>query len=109
MFQPLWPSSTAGDGCVRKQYRQEWDGQGFGRKLRRVACKLCGFTGANLDRDDHSGGTYSGDGGLGDISSGNREVSAGGGCQFCGSKNYAGAPSRRDEFTQRPHYSGRLD
>ena len=108
-MQSVWPSETAGDGKIRRQYLKLEDGQGGGLKLRRVSCRNCGFPGADLVRHDHSGGSLDGNGAGGAISlqsngdgtqqegDGNQTYSVGGGCPLCFSKNFYGSAGR-DEF-----------
>lgn len=99
----MFPTPTQGDGRVRPAYRKTTDGQGRSVSTRRVSCGVCGFTGADLNRDDHSGGTLDGSGALGPITQqgsgadGNQAFRNGGGCGLCGSKNYH-ATRRYDEF-----------
>jgi len=83
------------------------DGQGLSVSTRRVSCGICGFPGADLNRDDHSGGTLDGSGALGAITQqgsgadGNQAHNTNGGCSLCGSKNFFGS-RRHDEFMKSP-------
>lgn len=110
----MFPSETAGDGRIRRQYLRDRDGQGNGLKLRRVACKNCGFPGCDLVRHDHSGGSLDGSGAGGAITQqgsgadANQAYNSGGGCPLCYSKNFYGSRRRRDEFSRTPFYIDRL-
>ena len=119
-MESLFPTETAGDGRVRRQYLRDKDGQGTGIKLRRVSCAQCGFPGADLVKHDHSGGSLDGSGAGGTVSlqshgdgtqygaDGLQVYRAGGGCPMCLSKNFYGARKRRDEFVSTPFYHDRL-
>ena len=97
-FSPMWPSSTSGDGRIRKNNRAPGDDQPNARprnKLK-VSCKNCGFM-TDLSENDHSGGSLSGDGAGGSFSTHSSDPTrvkeqayrAGGGCSFCFSKNFS--------------------
>lgn len=111
MFQDLFPSESAGDGMIRRQYFKRNDGQGQGTGVQRVSCKNCGFTGCDTSRHDNSGGTLDGNGALGatsvqsgsasDSADGNQAHNKGGGCPLCGSKNYKTGHSQYDEFADK--------
>lgn len=102
--QRLYPSSTAGDGRIRRNSARTGRGQGRGSSRRMVECRQCGFL-CDASKVARGGGTYSGDGGLGPITKttttgttlagaslsethGDRSVPAGSGCPMCGSKNW---------------------
>lgn len=113
MFKDFFPSKTAGDGLIRRQYLKQSDGQGLGPNLHRVGCRICGFLGCNTDGDDHSGGSMTGNGALGATSlqsdgdgaqqsgDGLQVHNAGGGCPLCGSKNYKAGNPGYNEFADR--------
>lgn len=103
-MEKLFPTSTSGDGRLRRQYRNTSDEQGKGTTLRRVSCGTCGFPGADASKHDHSGGNLTGDGAWGTASGGDRSYITGGGCPLCGSKNFFHT-DRRDEFMSAPFYS----
>lgn len=114
----VFPTETAGDGRIRRQYLKQSDGQGGGRKRRRVSCRNCGFPGCDLDRHDHSGGSLDGSGAGGTVTlqsngdgdqqgaDGNQEYRFGGGCPMCFSKNFYGSGVSRDEFAAASSFLG---
>ena len=105
LFAPVWPSETAGRGRIVSNNRSTGAGQGKPSFKRKVHCRQCGFP-ADLNRDDNSGGSEDGNGGVGAITyttstitdrygntytvaSRDSAMRKGGGCPFCGSKNYS--------------------
>jgi hypothetical protein len=93
----IFPTQSAGDGSIRDSSLKKGEGQGISTSKLISRCKQCGWRN-DLSRTDHSGGTYLGDGGLGEItkfsnqydSYGDRDVNNGAGCSLCGSKNIVG-------------------
>lgn len=110
-FSKMFPTKTARDGRVRPNSKRDGRGQGRGSSKKFVHCRVCGHV---FDRNitDHSGGVYSGDGGLtpvvvttatvttlagasaNDDSFGVQSVSSGAGCPECGTKAGVGRQDR---------------
>ena len=89
----MYPSHTAGSGRARPNSLKT--GEGHGKKSPKLIynCAQCGHP-VDINRTDHSGGTLTGNGGLGPITVtdgvGESSVRKGAGCPLCGSKNFLG-------------------
>lgn len=122
IFVPLWPSGTAGDGRVGPNNRNPGGAQGKPSTKLKAKCQQCGFP-SDLNKDDNSGGSLDGNGAIGPssatieswtdqggatVTESNRSATTkhGGGCKFCGSKNWAKAPPRNSAFPSPESRSG---
>ena len=114
IFEERFPTETRGNGLLVPSNRRTGAAQGQGSFKRRAYCQQCGFPGLDMARDDHTGGSLDGDGGVsistsdvnytissGDTlteSVGDSTISRGSGCPHCGSKN--GAKERLEDVEQ---------
>lgn len=102
-FAKMFPSPTGGTGRLRKNSAKRGEGQGKTSAKLIASCKQCGFK-FNANATDKSGGSHTGDGGLGGVTKttatgtllngstftdewGDRNVGRGSGCPLCGSKH----------------------
>lgn len=115
-FAPLFPSETRGDGKLRANNKESGGLLGSGSFKKKVSCSNCGFM-LDLNRDDVSGGSDSGNGAGGRIAvetvsltqpggetyteySPDQSFAKGGGCPMCFSKN--GSKNRPEDVSETP-------
>ena len=104
-FPDVFPTSSKGDGRIRKNNLRTGSAQGAGSTKRKVRCRHCGFP-YDISVNDTSGGSYSGNGAGGAVSKteedsdvtgggsftesyGDQDYRKAGGCPHCFSKNGA--------------------
>ena len=105
-FVSDYPTDSRGNGKVKQNNLRNASGQGAKSAKLKVGCRICGFNGADIRRDNSSGGNEGGNAGYGAVTiesstvtlkSGDTytdyspevSVKRGGGCPFCGSQNYS--------------------